>query len=273
MSNFDQSALGLHLHKLMQSKLGPHLDWKMPDIRDIVGPYDPSAFRRYDERRVRIVNECRNKLAQYSDDQIQILIDPKRDDADEIRNKWSGFLHHVINNLEKRKPAWFAGGFGHPAYQADFEYWGQVPHFTNHEALFLTLGVEPDHFTEDQVSQMSTSLGKGSDLWETLKYMLRRRDQIERQFPIYAHRNEIDPKELFEWIDLVKLDIHPEFTSRYLVDRTIAGPSEENETARSPIPKEIGELAASMGFESSDDTIRKYLKRGATFISSDWKPK
>ena len=39
---------------------------------------------------------------------------------------------------------------------------------------------------------------------------------------------------------------------------------------RSPIPKEIADSAANMGLEISDDTIRKYLKIGASFLPDDW---
>lgn len=42
--------------------------------------------------------------------------------------------------------------------------------------------------------------------------------------------------------------------------------------ARSSIPKEIAELAASMGMTISDDTVRKYLKLGAKFIDPAWEP-
>lgn len=42
--------------------------------------------------------------------------------------------------------------------------------------------------------------------------------------------------------------------------------------ARSPIPKEIGQLAAELGMTITDETIRKYLRIGEQFISPDWKP-
>lgn len=42
--------------------------------------------------------------------------------------------------------------------------------------------------------------------------------------------------------------------------------------ARSPIPKEIAELAASMGLSLSTDTILKYLRIGAKFLPKDWVP-
>lgn len=42
--------------------------------------------------------------------------------------------------------------------------------------------------------------------------------------------------------------------------------------ARSPIPKEIAELAASLGLSLSTDTILKYLRLGAKFLPKDWVP-
>jgi hypothetical protein len=43
-------------------------------------------------------------------------------------------------------------------------------------------------------------------------------------------------------------------------------------SARSTVPKEIAELASEMGMSVSDDTVRKFLKLGASFIPDDWEP-
>lgn len=303
MSKANEALLRATQRKLMKDKLGPHSEWTLPDIQNHVGPYNPGVFTTYNKTRQQVVAACEEKLAGMADLEILILGDDKLDDHDDIRSEWHSCQRNEINRLQKKLPPWFAGGFGHPDYIADFKYWAQFKHFTNKEALLLSLGVEPDRFTQDEIFSMSTSLEKGTDLWETLRYMLRRRDQIERQFPNARHRNQIDPKLLFDWFELVDLDIHPEFTSRYLRDETAGAPNGETEAprqphkreidsvcqlfvamvieyygyepgaSRSPIPKEIGELAANLGMEISDDTIRKYLKRGANFISTDWKPK
>jgi hypothetical protein len=40
---------------------------------------------------------------------------------------------------------------------------------------------------------------------------------------------------------------------------------------RSPIPKEITDIAARLGLSVTADTVRKYLKRGASFLPPDWR--
>ncbi len=298
-----EAILGATRNKLMKDKLGSHFQWTPPNIENRVGPYNPDVFKRYEEERQRVVAICEEKLAGWCDLDILTLGDAEFDAPDDISSEWHSFQRDEIDRLEKMQPPWFAGGFGHPEYIADFEYWARIPYFTNDEALLLSLGVEPLSFTQDQIIDMQVSLEKGTNLFEPLRYLLRRRDQIERQFPTFVHPNHVDPKPLFDWFRLVDLEIHPDFTSRYLENtKDVAPNAETNATSkpdkreidsvcqlfaavaidcygydpgakRSPIPKEIAELAANLGLELSEDTIRKYLRRGASFISNGWKPK
>ena len=41
-------------------------------------------------------------------------------------------------------------------------------------------------------------------------------------------------------------------------------------SVRSPIPKEIADLASQLGMSITDDTVRKYLKLGGSFIAEGW---
>ncbi|UWR05202.1 hypothetical protein K3740_21645 (plasmid) [Ruegeria conchae] len=153
--------------------------------------------------------------------------------------------------------------------------------------------------------KMAEQYERGDDLWLPLEFMLRRREQIERQFPHFVHRGKFSPREFFDWVNLVGLEIHPEFTSRYLknspsddsveaINRRAQQPDSKTDkreidtitqlfaamairelgydpdAKRSPIPKEIAELAAELGLNISDETIRKYLRRGASFLPPDW---
>ena len=153
MTKLDESSRGLRLRKLMQDKLGPHLDWAPPEIQDIVGPFEPNVFHDYDEKRQCIVYECQKKLASFSDDHVLVLCREIKDDPDEVVNEWTGFLRDEIHRLIKSRPPWYAGGFGHPNYRADFEYWSQLRYLTVHEALMLSLGVEPKHFDPKDIAK------------------------------------------------------------------------------------------------------------------------
>ena len=198
MAKIDEATLGLYFSKLMTSKLRAHLDWEKPVLDNFAGPYDPAAFSPYDNKRQQIVDECRAKLATYSDSSISVLINRSKDDPNDVVKEWRNFKVNEIYDLDKRKPPWYAGGFGHPKYVADFDYWAQSRFFTNHEALLLSLGVEPKHFDEKSIVTLSEKMRRGVNLWEPLVYMVRRREQIERHFFRAVHQNKIDPKALFE---------------------------------------------------------------------------
>ncbi len=46
----------------------------------------------------------------------------------------------------------------------------------------------------------------------------------------------------------------------------------DTQNRRSPIQREIQELADLLGLSVSQDTIRKYLRTGAKYLLRDWKP-
>jgi len=303
MTKLDESERGLHLSKILDRKIGKLRDWIPPKIIDTIGPFEPEVFKLFDIRRREVVDACQAKLAAYSNDQIDELVfsDPLAPNLTE--NEWERFMEREKKKIISSGPPWYAAGFGHSDYVADFAYWSQCKYFSHHEALFLSLGVEPKHFTENQIDAMKEQVDQGAAFWRPLLFMLRRREQISRQFPQRGSGGKIYPKDLFSWFALVNLDVHPDFSSRYL---TVLGKKFVSESlgdvahkrphkreldkfaqlftvmaieyygyrprdARSPIPKEIANSAAKIGIEISDDTVRKYLRLGASFIPSDWK--
>ena len=197
MPKIDEATLGAYLNKLMRDKLGPYLDWKPPTIENHAGPFAPAVFDRFNQKRQKIVAACTDMLAQRTDGEIQILVHESMDDPNEIAKEWHSFLRAEIAELNNSEPPWYAGGFGHPDHVADFEYWAQSPHFTCHEAVLLSLGVEPDIITEVELTKMTESVAKGVDLWGTLKYLTRRRSQFDRRFSVSQFQSRITPGELF----------------------------------------------------------------------------
>ena len=268
-----------------------------------IGPFEPENFEEIYGLRNEVVEDCCKHLADYTDRQFLELVssDPLAPNA--IERDWQRFKEAEIVKMTRSDPPWYAGGFGHPDYTADFEYWSQSPYYTNQEALLLSLGVEPKHFTEQQLDKMQERADKGVDLWPSLQFMLRRRVQFDRQFPRKFEFGRIYPRDLFEWFDLTGLDVPKAFTSRYVQPADDQNCSPENPPPakrphkreldtiaqlftvmaieyygyrpgdlRSPTPKEIVDAAAKMGISVSDDTVRKYLRIGANFVSPDWKP-
>ncbi|AVL51384.1 hypothetical protein CEP88_01210 [Roseobacter denitrificans] len=286
----------------MKQKLGWLFEWELPTIVETVGPHDPSKFADFDEKRLALVKRVQDYLADLSDEVVDKLSDPETPSDDDDKSNWLRHEREAIRQMQKFNPPWYAGGFGHENYRADFEYWAQMSSFTNHEALLLSLGVEPKHFREEEVMNMQSQLERGDTLWLPLVYLLRRREQIERQFRSYGRGHKIDPKEFFEWAHYVQLDMHPEFHSHFVSTGKAQATPNANETdenldprvrssmlkiiatmavagytynprdKKSDVTSDIVNDASKLGISLTDDTVRKYLKLSTKMISKDWKP-
>lgn len=178
--------------------------------------------------------------------------------------------------------------------------------FDLQEALLLSVGVEPKHFAESSLSVAKKAMSR-KPLLKAVEFLVRRHEQFQRKFPSGGYGPlRVSPQFLLGWFDEIALAVHPSFVDalRKREERkksAVASPRGEAtlkpdrrevekmaqlftamavdylgydpKASRSPIPKEIGSIAASMGLEISDDTIRKYLKLGAKHIPDDWQPK
>ena len=286
--------------KLLATKFGQLLDWEPPDIRRTVGPFDPSVFSGFNTKRLELIADCTKRLRQFDDTEINQIIDRRGDDPDNPLREWLSFRRDDIDRLHKSVPAWFDGGFGHPDFAADFENWCKMPSFSVAEALSLSIGIEPGHFQKKRLDAMSKGAFHG--LPSALRFLIMRYEQLNRRFNTHQIGDRVRPEKLLAWSDQVEFELHPRF--RELLTRfhpcdsnDEASPAQKNRTdkrevdkvaqlfaamaidtygydpsaARSPIPKEICDLAASMGLSVSDDTVRKYLKRGSSFIPEDWR--
>ncbi len=291
-------ALDARRQQLLEAKLGKLLHWEPPNIVDTVGPFEPSVFEEFEARRRDLVAQCLERLHGYTDAQIDVLVAGERKQPDAIHGDWRSFLEH---RLSGRLLPWFAGGFGHPDHLADFDYWAKMPMFTVDEITCLTVGVEPEEFPKSALDNLGRS--EPDKLWPAEQFLVRRRELLRRQFDSQASGWHVRPGDFLAWVEKVAFEAHPEFL-RLL--RQYHGPAETSAepaaepqrthkreidkiaqlfTAmaiehlgysppqkRSPIPKEIAEIAASMGLNISADTILKYLRIGAAFLSKDWEP-
>lgn len=298
MTHEPHHALDEQRQRLLSAKLGGLLDWKKPEIENAVGPYDPTPFDQFDARRLKIIAQCVDQLRRYTDEELHLLLADREDDDLGTLEKWRAFLRVEIAKIGR--PPWYAGGFGNPAYVADFQYWCSMPKFTIDEAVLLSVGVDPSHFENSGLFARDTK--DWSKLWPAIQFLMRRREQFRRQFDPYLMDDPVEPDEFLEWSERVDLAVHPEFTrllKRFQLPRQAktAAPNAPRQDKRevdtiaqlftamaieaygyrpdqqrSPVPKEIVDLAASMGLVISDDTVRKYLRLGASFISEDWNP-
>lgn len=288
-----------HRHRLLRNKLGPLLSWKKPTLAHAPGPQIPSAFDPFDAKRSDLVTICPRKLESLSDDQISSIRQPGNDSS--VTREWQKFQSEEISSLIKQTPPWFAGGLGHPEYLAEFDHWTKMTHFQVGELTCLSVGIEPRHFSWNTLVDLSTSRDRPK-FHEPLGYLVNRFDQLFRTFCHHGRDTRVSPLEFIEWVDRFRAEVHPSFIGPlrdFNVRRedgaklTPARKSDQREIdsiaqlfaavcieeygyrpgdARSPIPREIGDLATRLGMTITAETVRKYLRIGASFIPDGFGP-
>lgn len=296
----DENAMRLDAarQKLLAAKLGSLLTWSIPEIVKTVGPYDVSAFVPFDERRRQIVGAVEEQLRSYDDAEIQVLLTDRRSDDAELVGSWRSFLAGEIERLTTRTPPWFTGGFGHPDYQADFDYWARMRHLEIDEVLCLSIGFEPALLKTDDLDGLRRR--PLAQLPPPLQFLSRRRELLRRQFDPQQLAWRVRPAEFLEWVERTEFEIHPEFLHRlrrYHGTKASVDPQSTDEAhrpdkreiatmarlllgiamdaygyvpgSRSPVPKEIADVIATHGLSVTPETVRKYLQLGATQLPKD----
>ena len=287
--------------KLLKAKLGDLLTWSRPEIVETIGPHDPMAFDAYDAHRLAVIEDCSEWLRQCTDDQIAILAGKQTANPSAAGVEWPSHLSRKVNRLSESKPPWYAGGFGHPDRQADLDYWTKMSRFSIAEILCLSVGVEPAAFPEKMLSRLAEK--PETDLWPALAFLVRRHEQLKRQFDPSGNDWSVDPTDFLTWVEKVGFECHSELLRLLrqihcsdgapVADRSAAPKPDKREIntiaqlftlmaidhlgyrpnqKRSPIPREIADLAAQHGLKISDDTVRKYLRIGEKFLPEDWEP-
>ena len=279
--------------RLLQAKLGSLSEWKKPGIVQSIGPFEPDAFDDFDARRTKLIEECCERLRGY-DEAGLASITGSSGNRDGPGREWHAFMAGDIDRLTRRMPPWYAGGFGHPSHLADFEYWAKMPSFKVAELTCLSVGINPGEFPNDVLVAL---VEKFDDLFEPVKFLVRRYEQLRRKFDP-SHRNwSVSPRDMLDWTAQVEFDVHPQFLGRL---RQWHGPREAARSTtgtnrpvdrreinsiatiiaiiaidkmryvpganRSEIPKKISDLAAQHGIAISQETVRKYLSLGASFL-------
>jgi len=199
------------IENLLKEKFGELYNWTMPVIRKTVGPFSPAVFAAFEARRIELIDACRNVLEENESPDLTDPIQPESDDLEIRTIGWENLLRSEITKLHRDTPGWVSGGFGHPDYEADFEYWGQMARYKLDEALVLSVGVEPRHFSEKSLNEIAKRVDQNR-LYPSLEYLAKRREQFRRKFPTgYNGWLQISPKDLKAWFDEISLDVHVDF--------------------------------------------------------------
>lgn len=269
--------------------LGNYYSWEKPDLTNSIGPSLPNAFEQFSN----FVDACHTRLREefngLSLSHIDLLYDSS---GNSLSNPLSANSPEIdfqkeIGWLKENEPPWFAGGFGHPDYQADFNYWAKMASLTVDEAVLLSIGVDPNLVTTQQLlshedNTCSDFLEKRMSLFfrefhrrqepHTLGLFLQWFEQTQLEVPseLLEEFRRVERGPVLEEIPQ-KLDNREKSSmAKIIIVMAVDGYGYEPSARKSPIPKEIQDRAARLGLDISDDTIRRYLKMGAELLPEDW---
>jgi hypothetical protein len=198
---------------------------------------------------------------------------------------------------------WLYAVIEHDRTFAKYDYWGKAPYLSIDETLWLSVGLEPLKEFAHSLEAQSSRTGKPDPVVDHLKAQ---RELLRRNF---GHGHKVRAQSLLAWINLVEHDVHPGFRrmleivvsrtpvepaalakadalpssveakridprerlsmAKLLVALAIDGYGFDPNARRSPIPKELESIAARLGLEITDDTIRSYLRLGAEQLPKD----
>lgn len=285
--------------KLLRAKLGSLLRWRLPVLTDTIGPSDPSIFIVFGKRRLHMVNSCVAFLRSLTDDEVGQIIS-RTNDPDGPARRWRAFLDDEIDRLKRAIPPWYAGGFGHPDHIANFDYWARQSFFSIEELNCVSVGFDP---REDIGKSIKRLRPDDQDMqYPAVRFLIERHELLTRQFDPNGYERRVRPADFLRWVDRMEIEVHPDFLTLL---RRFHSPDQQKpksrplpkqdrreidtiaqlftamaidhfgydpRSARSTVPREIAELASEMGLSVSDDTVRKFLRLGASFIPDDWEP-
>lgn len=285
--------------KLLERKFGRLLSWEPPPIQRTVGPFDLTPFREFDGKRRELIHRCERRLEQFTDAQIEILQQPTTTEHAELHRTWKAFVDVDIDRLKDNSPPWYAAGLGHPDYAANFDHWSKASYYSIPEIVSLSVGVEPGYFDGRTIEKLLNE--KAESLKPVLRFFMARFDLIKREFDPQQHGWRVNPKEFLTWAERFEVEVPEEFLDRLRrLHRVVPGENTASSkkqdkreidkiaqlftamvidiygyrpgASRSNATSDVQKLAASLGLEISDDTIRKYLRIGGEFIPEDWAP-
>lgn len=223
---------------------------------------------------------------------------PKTDQT----KSWVSKSKNEVNDVFGCMSLWYHASLFRTNELADFAHWGRSEFLTLDEVVWLSVGFEPLPKFRRMIKPFEEKASNRS-LTNIVEFISRHRETIRRKFDPNNYGMRPDLCVLRDWINAVKLEVHPDFMAM-LPSRAVALPEVASLTKvlnfvdgreavsmaklitamaidaygydprakRGNIPKEIMGIADGLGLEISGDTIRKYLKKGAELIPDDWEP-
>lgn len=264
-------------------------------ISKTVGPYFPNAFYKYvvSKKAVRIA--FTEHLDKFEFNELALRFDghgKSKSNALSDMKFWSETLFDFAGDVNKSEPVWIEGGFGHPKYLADVNYWSKMVVFNFDELLLLSVGVDPNKTKVVDIYNLGQSGGENA--WQVINFLSNRNKLLDRRFnPTSKPEAKIKPVEFLDFVDFVNLPVETSFLNAL---RKIHQPAKQKEiidprektsllnliavmandayrydpSIRSAVPSEIYDAAKMNGIKISKETIRNHLKNAVGPLTERW---
>lgn len=277
--------------------------WARPDLQEAIGPDDLDHVNRFEQELLVVKADAIDALLSLPDEELEAISSSNEDRFRIGLPSWQDHIGPTLRRLSRGIPPPIAYGFGHPDFATDFIYWAQMPNLSFHEALMVSVGVEPASLTFDDLSVLQTKrIEKNIPLFAAQEFLLKRRELVTRFFGTSYRGNPTQQtRRVKAWFDEIELEIHPDFRAA-LDHRFDAGPksardkavsepfsSQERTTllkliaamaceqygfkldqARSDTAPRIIEDLDSIGASLDAKTVRKWLKEAAKQVDPDY---
>lgn len=195
----------------LEQKFGSLLTWERPKIGISIGGNDIDRVAKFEDSLNEAVQTARKTLEDVGNEKLHGIINPKQAHTLDNFEWWQEYLSKEVEKLRSVKLLPIFYGFGHPYFAMDQDYWGQMTEYSLHEALLLSLGIEPERISERFLADLTKDHEKGH-VWTAYRYLVRRQDQFRRFFARtgwgYIPRR---PAELKRWFEEIDLEVHPGF--------------------------------------------------------------
>ncbi|MEP6018212.1 MAG: hypothetical protein ABJ251_06985 [Paracoccaceae bacterium] len=306
MTELSEEARRALIGELLEKKIGNCLHWQKPKAGYCVGPSNLAVYDKFLATRDSLVERAVAELQVLTDQQLGTIKSPQIENDDALIGWWALFLRYEIPNVSTDLPPPLAFGFGHPSFQADFNYWAQMATLSLEEFLALSVGADPGQITEQRIASWTPKKFQQNPpkkLWPAQAFLLKRKEQLIRYFHNtgwgYTPMPLRDVKAL---IDEIELDVHPEFYNavekrltkqaakpkgqksnnltnieRQSLLKMIAGMAFEAykfdpQASRNNATSEIQADVESIGQSIDPKTILKWLKEAGELVHEDfWK--
>lgn len=225
----------------------------------------------------------------------------------EFWTAWASKKRAMIKTEFGEVQGWLGLQFFPEKFPAKFDHWAKAAFFTMDEAVWLSLGLEP----VTELDRLLKPAGRTSVADSAASKFVKDHFMLfARELNPHHHKGSFQASTILTWINRVELEVHPGYRrmlelmvnraskddmtpipaqgqtpakdekvegrektslAKLLLAMAITEYGYDPTARRSPIPREIQDIAARLGLEVSQDTIRHYLQLGARHLPPDWK--